>query len=82
MFRITKDVKTSSDGDKILVVDDDSMSRRLLVRTLTAAGFNCGESPDGLHALETVHRDPPSLLLLDFDMPGLDGGEVLKRLRA
>ncbi|CAN5618675.1 SpoIIE family protein phosphatase [soil metagenome] len=73
---------TSSGGDKILVVDDDSMSRRLLVRTLAAAGFNCVESPDGVHALETVHRDPPSLLLLDFDMPGLDGGEVLKRLRA
>ncbi len=72
----------SSEGEKILVVDDDSMSRRLLIRTLTSAGFSCRESPDGLHALEMLYADPPSLLLLDFDMPGLNGAEVLKRLRA
>ncbi|MBA3881769.1 MAG: fused response regulator/phosphatase [Chthoniobacterales bacterium] len=73
---------TSSEGGKILVVDDDSMSRRLLIRTLSSAGFACRESPDGTDALESVHSDPPSLLLLDFDMPGLNGAEVLKRLRA
>ncbi len=72
----------SSNGENILVVDDDSMSRRLLIRALATAGFSCRESPDGMQALESVHRDPPSLLLLDFDMPGLNGAQVLKRLRA
>ena len=68
-------------SEQILVVDDDPTSRRLLVRTLSTAGFTCGESPNGIDALEHVHADLPSLLLLDFDMPGIDGAEVLKRLR-
>jgi serine phosphatase RsbU (regulator of sigma subunit) len=69
-------------AEKILVVDDDAMSRRLLVRSLSGAGFSCHESSDGAEALDILHRDLPSLLLLDFDMPGLNGAEVLERLRA
>ena len=67
--------------EQILVADDDPMSRRLLVRTLSAAGFHCRESGNGTEALEMLHAEIPSLLLLDFEMPGLNGGEVLKRLR-
>src|SRR3954468_18879317 len=67
---------------KILVVDDDAMSRRVLAQLLSAAGYNCRVSNDGSEALAAVHADPPSLLLLDFDMPGLNGAEVLKRLRS
>src|SRR6476659_4003885 len=67
---------------EILVVDDDAMSRRVLSKLLTAAGYRCRVSKDGSEALETVHGEPPSLLLLDFDMPGLNGAEVLKRLRS
>lgn len=72
----------TTNGEQILVVDDDAMSRRLLARTLTAAGFACRESSDGIEALEALRAELPSLLLLDFDMPGLNGAEVLKRLRA
>ena len=68
--------------DLILVADDDPTSRRLLVRTLTNAGFQCQESGDGLETLKLVQADVPCLLLLDFDMPGLNGAEVLKQLRA
>src|SRR5712691_12518333 len=67
---------------EILVVDDDAMSRRVLAQLLSAAGYNCGVSNDGSEALETIHARPPSLLLLDFDMPGLNGAEVLRRLRS
>jgi sigma-B regulation protein RsbU (phosphoserine phosphatase) len=67
---------------EILVVDDDAMSRRVLAKLLTAAGYTCRVSKDGSEALETVHAKPPSLLLLDFDMPELNGAEVLKRLRS
>src|SRR5438552_17455246 len=67
---------------EILVVDDDAMSRRVLAQLLSAAGYNCSVSNDGSEALETIHARPPSLLLLDFDMPGLNGAEVLRRLRS
>src|SRR5436309_14801826 len=67
---------------EILVVDDDAMSRRVLAQLLSAAGYNCRVSNDGSEALETNHARPPSLLLLDFDMPGLNGAEVLRRLRS
>jgi len=67
---------------EILVVDDDAMSRRVLAQLLTAAGYKCRVSKDGSEALEIVHATPPTLLLLDFDMPGLNGAEVLKRLRS
>jgi phosphoserine phosphatase RsbU/P len=67
---------------EILVADDDAMSRRVLAQLLSAAGYNCRVSNDGSEALETIHARPPSLLLLDFDMPGLNGAEVLRRLRS
>jgi sigma-B regulation protein RsbU (phosphoserine phosphatase) len=67
---------------EILVVDDDAMSRRVLAQLLSAAGYNCRVSNDGSEALETIHARPPSLLLLDFDMPGLNGAEVLRYLRS
>jgi sigma-B regulation protein RsbU (phosphoserine phosphatase) len=67
---------------EILVVDDDAMSRRVLAQVLGAAGYDCRVSNDGSEALETIHARPPSLLLLDFDMPGLNGAEVLARLRS
>jgi sigma-B regulation protein RsbU (phosphoserine phosphatase) len=67
---------------EILIIDDDAMSRRVLAQLLSAAGYDCRVSNDGSEALETIHARPPSLLLLDFDMPGLNGAEVLKRLRS
>src|SRR3954447_12173708 len=68
-------------GEQLLVVDDDAMSRRLLLRSLSAVGYTCREAPDGRQGLDMLHAEIPSLVLLDFDMPGLNGAEVLKRLR-
>jgi serine phosphatase RsbU (regulator of sigma subunit) len=68
-------------GERILVADDDATSRKLLTRILTRAGFDCAEAPDGIEALKLLRADPPSLLLLDYDMPGMNGAEVLKQLR-
>ncbi len=67
---------------EILVVDDDAMSRRVLAQLLTASGYKCRVCKNGSEALEAVQAWPPSLLLLDFDMPGLNGAEVLTRLRS
>src|SRR4051812_25146272 len=68
-------------GERILVADDDATSRKLLLRILTRAGFTCTEAPDGIATLKLLHEDTPSLLLLDYDMPGMNGAEVLKQLR-
>ena len=67
---------------QILIVDDDATSRKLLERALSSAGYICRKMDNATDALEFVHREQPALLLLDFKMPGLDGAEALRRLRA
>jgi len=67
---------------QILVVDDDAVSRKILAQLLASAGLQCHECEDGTEALELIRAKQPSLLLLDFDMPGLNGTEVLKSLRS
>ena len=66
---------------KILVVDDDQTVRNLLQRTLEEAGYDVVIAVNGLEALEKVSQSDLSLILLDIIMPGLDGFEVLDRLR-
>jgi CheY-like chemotaxis protein len=51
---------------EILIVDDDALSRKILAQVLTSAGYNCQVCGDGGEALEMIHANPPSLLLLDF----------------
>jgi phosphoserine phosphatase RsbU/P len=67
---------------EILIVDDDALSRKILAQVLTSAGYSCQVCRDGAEALEIIRAKPPSLLLLDFDMPGANGAEVLKQLRS
>lgn len=69
-------------GAHVLVVDDDPHVRPVLVRLLERHGFRVSSAPDGLSALEAVRRQPPDLVLLDIRMPGIDGYEVLRRLKA
>ncbi|MEO8439352.1 MAG: fused response regulator/phosphatase [Spartobacteria bacterium] len=66
----------------ILVIDDDRASRRMLTRALDEAGYTCREFAGGMEALEALQTEVPSLLLLDFHMPQLNGAEVLSRLRS
>ena len=67
---------------EILIVDDDALSRKILAQVLASAGYNCQVCENGAEALEIIRARPPSLLLLDFDMPGANGAEVLKQLRS
>jgi sigma-B regulation protein RsbU (phosphoserine phosphatase) len=69
-------------GGHVLVIDDDRVTRRMLVRALGVAGYDCRESVGGIEALAQLHAEPPALLLLDLDMPELDGAGVLRRLRS
>jgi phosphoserine phosphatase RsbU/P len=78
----SKEEMSKSSRAQILVVDDDPVSRKILARLLASAGYECLECEDGTEALALVHAKQPSLLLLDFDMPGLNGTEVLENLRS
>lgn len=66
----------------ILVVDDDATVREVLVDYLHAAGFATAEAADGPAALGLAVDQRPDLVLLDLTLPGLDGLEVFRRLRA
>ncbi len=65
----------------VLVVDDDSHTRTLLVDLCEASGFRTSQAEDGEAALEVVSRIQPDLVLLDLMMPKRDGFSVLKVLR-
>ncbi len=73
---------TPSPPPHILVVDDQPESRELLHAHLTNAGYEVLTAQDGLEALAAVAAQPPDLILLDVMMPGLDGFEVCRRLKA
>jgi CheY-like chemotaxis protein len=66
----------------ILVVDDSVYIRRTLSQTLSAKGYRLLEARDGIEALEQLTRTSPDVLLLDLEMPNLNGYELLKILRA
>jgi DNA-binding response OmpR family regulator len=66
---------------KILIIEDDAELRLLLERELAAAGFDCVLAADGEQGLAAHASDPPDLVVLDWMLPGIDGLEVLRRLR-
>lgn len=66
----------------LLVVDDDPTNLRLLRSMLDASGYEVRFATSGRMALASVHSDPPDLILLDVEMPGLSGYEVCERLQA
>ena len=69
-------------AQRVLVADDDPQMRRLIRSVLQREGFEVIEAGDGLDALETIERGGVDLLILDLDMPRLDGFGVLEELRA
>ncbi len=66
----------------ILVVDDSPSNLHLLVKMLVAQGYRVRVATDGQQAIASAEANPPDLLLLDVMMPGLDGYEVCRRLKA
>ncbi|MFH1569868.1 MAG: response regulator [Gemmatimonadota bacterium] len=68
---------------RILIAEDEASSRFLLQRTLTQWGHQVVTAADGVAAWEALQQpDPPRLMVLDWMMPGLDGIEVCRRVRA
>ena len=68
-------------GSRILIVDDSSMSRRIVRGILESAGHEVTEATDGMAALERYSLEKPDLVILDMVMAGLYGVEVLQKLR-
>jgi len=69
-------------GQRILVVDDDPTVSDVVRRYLERAGFDVVLAADGASALSAYAREQPDLVVLDLMLPGMDGLEVCRRLRA
>jgi len=67
---------------RLLIVDDISDNRTILKRRFERRGFEVTEAESGLVAIDLIERNPFDLVLLDVMMPGIDGMETLKRIRA
>lgn len=67
---------------RVLVVDDDSEIRGIVAGTLRRDGYTVMEAGDGPTALDAASKLIPDLVLLDMTLPGMDGVEVARRLKA
>jgi chemosensory pili system protein ChpA (sensor histidine kinase/response regulator) len=66
---------------RILIVDDSASIRRVLQQDLARAGFDVSVARDGIDALQAMVKEPPQVVILDIEMPRLDGFEFLSALR-
>jgi sigma-B regulation protein RsbU (phosphoserine phosphatase) len=84
-FKVPEPKSASSifhDEGALLVVDDDEASREMIARRLRRSGYTVSAVGNGVHALNLARRQKFDLVLLDLIMPGLDGIQVLAKLRA
>jgi DNA-binding response OmpR family regulator len=69
-------------ADKVLVVDDERVVRDLLQTSLSAEGYEVVVASNGEEAIRLAKTENPQVILLDIEMPGIDGIETCKRLEA
>src|SRR5690349_17152086 len=68
-------------AQRILLIEDNRANMELARYLLEAAGFECEGAFDGEAGLQAAHRSPPQLIICDLQLPGIDGFEVMRRLR-
>ena len=66
---------------KILIVDDEFDLLEILKDSLEPAGYVVQTAGDGERAVEVIESDPPDVVVLDFKLPGMNGLEVLKKMK-
>jgi two-component system, cell cycle response regulator DivK len=66
---------------RILVVEDNPLNLKLIRDVLQFAGYDVIEAHTGEEGLHLAREDPPDLVLMDLQLPGIDGTETLRRLR-
>jgi DNA-binding response OmpR family regulator len=66
---------------KILIVEDDRFLRELISKKLVKEGYDIAEAVDGEEGLKKVKEEKPDLILLDLILPGIEGFEVLSRIK-
>ena len=69
-------------GAKVLLVEDEEQLRRVMKDLLEREGYIVAEARDGVQALDEVDRHAPDIIVLDLNLPGLDGYSVLQQLRS
>jgi CheY-like chemotaxis protein len=72
----------AADGITVLVADDNDVAQRLCKRVLEKAGYTVLIAADGLQAVEVALTKRPAMILMDVAMPGIDGIEAMKRIKA
>ncbi|MFN2520540.1 MAG: response regulator [Candidatus Limnocylindria bacterium] len=68
-------------NERILFVDDEAHIRKLVSTYLEKRGYEVTLANDGLEALKLIHQAPPDLVITDVNMPGIDGMELVRRVR-
>ena len=68
-------------GFKVLLVDDEDVFREAMARQLTVRGFVVQTADSGEAALDIVRDDPPEVVVLDQQMPGMNGGETFVEIK-
>jgi two-component system cell cycle response regulator len=66
---------------RVLVIDDDAKARGLVAAFLEPIGYDVRAADGGVAGLALAHAEPPDVILLDLQMPGMDGYEVCRILR-
>lgn len=74
--------QSQSTSPRILYIDDDDSNRTLVNRVLSSYDFEVIEAADGLEGIKLAKENPPQLILMDINMPGLDGHETTTRMRS
>jgi len=67
---------------RILYVEDDADSAYMLSRRLKKAGYEIFVAPSGEEGIEMASKEEPNLILMDINLPGIDGYEALRQIRA
>lgn len=70
-----------SEGTRVLLVEDNELNREMMVRRLSRAGLNVVTAGDGAQALSVMATEKPAVVLMDMNLPVMDGWTACRRAR-